>query len=135
VGRRHVDFSAHIQTVHEETNPRYFAQLTEFERRTGCPVLVNTSFNVRGEPNLWSARQRMRSGASWEPTWTCSPSGTATYASRSRTRRSGRTMSRRSSLPEGRGYSVGLPPDCCVSQCASATALTQVAVSSRCTSP
>ncbi|MBL8219343.1 MAG: carbamoyltransferase [Bryobacterales bacterium] len=46
----HVDHSARIQTVHRETNPRYHALLTAFEARTGCPVLVNTSFNVRGEP-------------------------------------------------------------------------------------
>jgi carbamoyltransferase len=46
----HVDYSARIQTVHEETNPRYHALLSAFKARTGCPVLVNTSFNVRGEP-------------------------------------------------------------------------------------
>lgn len=46
----HVDYSARIQTVHEETNPRYYALLSAFKRMTGCPVLVNTSFNVRGEP-------------------------------------------------------------------------------------
>jgi carbamoyltransferase len=46
----HVDYSARIQTVHKETNPRYYALLSAFKRRTGCPVLVNTSFNVRGEP-------------------------------------------------------------------------------------
>ncbi|MCO4770395.1 MAG: carbamoyltransferase [Deltaproteobacteria bacterium] len=46
----HVDYSARIQTVHEDTNPRYHALLSAFEERTGCPVLVNTSFNVRGEP-------------------------------------------------------------------------------------
>jgi carbamoyltransferase len=46
----HVDYSARIQTVHRETNPRYHALLTRFKARTGCPVLVNTSFNVRGEP-------------------------------------------------------------------------------------
>ncbi len=46
----HVDYSARIQTVHAETNPRYHALLKAFEARTGCPVLVNTSFNVRGEP-------------------------------------------------------------------------------------
>jgi carbamoyltransferase len=46
----HVDYSARIQTVHRDTNPRYHALLTQFEARTGCPVLVNTSFNVRGEP-------------------------------------------------------------------------------------
>ena len=46
----HVDYSARIQTVHRETNPRYHALLSEFEALTGCPVVVNTSFNVRGEP-------------------------------------------------------------------------------------
>ncbi len=46
----HIDYSARIQTVHGDTNPRYHRLLTEFKRRTGCPVLVNTSFNVRGEP-------------------------------------------------------------------------------------
>jgi len=46
----HVDYSARLQTVDEERNPRYFRLLEAFERRTGCPVLVNTSFNVRGEP-------------------------------------------------------------------------------------
>jgi carbamoyltransferase len=46
----HVDYSARIQTVHRETNPRYHALLGAFKARTGCPVIVNTSFNVRGEP-------------------------------------------------------------------------------------
>jgi carbamoyltransferase len=46
----HVDYSARIQTVHSETNPRYHALLTAFRKKTGCGVLVNTSFNVRGEP-------------------------------------------------------------------------------------
>ena len=46
----HVDYSARVQTVHEETNPRYFDLIKNFEVRTGCAVLVNTSFNVRGEP-------------------------------------------------------------------------------------
>ena len=46
----HVDYSARIQTVHAETNPRYHALITAFKARTGCPVVVNTSFNVRGEP-------------------------------------------------------------------------------------
>lgn len=46
----HVDYSARIQTVHAETNPRYHALISAFKARTGCPVLVNTSFNVRGEP-------------------------------------------------------------------------------------
>ena len=46
----HVDYSARVQTVHPETNPRYHALLEAFKAKTGCPVLVNTSFNVRGEP-------------------------------------------------------------------------------------
>ncbi len=46
----HVDYSARIQTVHRETNPRYHALISAFHRLTGCPVVVNTSFNVRGEP-------------------------------------------------------------------------------------
>jgi carbamoyltransferase len=46
----HVDYSARIQTVSPETNPNYYNLLKAFERRTGCGVLVNTSFNVRGEP-------------------------------------------------------------------------------------
>ncbi|NEQ12534.1 MAG: carbamoyltransferase [Moorea sp. SIO1G6] len=46
----HVDYSARVQTVHLETNPRYYKLLKAFKQRTGCSVLVNTSFNVRGEP-------------------------------------------------------------------------------------
>jgi carbamoyltransferase len=46
----HVDYSARIQTVHTSTNPRYHALIKRFKDLTGCPVIVNTSFNVRGEP-------------------------------------------------------------------------------------
>ena len=46
----HVDYSARIQTVHKETNPIFHALISYFKEITGCPVLVNTSFNVRGEP-------------------------------------------------------------------------------------
>ena len=46
----HIDYSARIQTVHKETNPRYHALIELFHKRNGCPVVVNTSFNVRGEP-------------------------------------------------------------------------------------
>ena len=46
----HLDYSARVQTVHMETNPRYYQLMKTFEHKTGCPVLVNTSFNVRGEP-------------------------------------------------------------------------------------
>jgi carbamoyltransferase len=50
----HIDYSARVQTVEHETNPNYFDLLQEFERRTGCAVVVNTSFNVRGEPIVCS---------------------------------------------------------------------------------
>ena len=46
----HVDYSARIQTVHKETNKRYFELINKFKEKTECPVIVNTSFNVRGEP-------------------------------------------------------------------------------------
>ena len=46
----HVDYSARIQTVHEETNPKYYKLLQNFKKITNCPVIVNTSFNIRGEP-------------------------------------------------------------------------------------
>ena len=50
----HVDYSARIQTVHKETNPKYYELIKEFKKITNCPVLVNTSFNVRGEPIVCS---------------------------------------------------------------------------------
>lgn len=56
----HVDYSARIQTVHKDTNPRYHALLSAFERKTGCPVLVNTSFNVRGEPIVGTPEDAFR---------------------------------------------------------------------------
>jgi carbamoyltransferase len=56
----HVDYTARIQTVHRETNPRYYDLLKTFEARTGCPVLVNTSFNVRGEPIVCSVEDAYR---------------------------------------------------------------------------
>ena len=56
----HVDYSARIQTVHDDTNPRYHALLTAFEGKTGCPVLVNTSFNVRGEPIVCTPEDAFR---------------------------------------------------------------------------
>lgn len=46
----HVDNTARVQTVHKETNPRYYALIEKFNKRTGCPIVVNTSFNIRGEP-------------------------------------------------------------------------------------
>ncbi|MBT7509202.1 MAG: hypothetical protein HN650_02155, partial [Rhodospirillaceae bacterium] len=56
----HVDYSARIQTVHAETNPRYHALLTRFKELTGCPVVVNTSFNVRGEPIVCTPEDAFR---------------------------------------------------------------------------
>ena len=56
----HVDYSARVQTVHRETNPRFHALLTAFHERTGCPVLVNTSFNVRGEPIVCTPEDAFR---------------------------------------------------------------------------
>jgi carbamoyltransferase len=56
----HVDYSARIQTVHRETNPRYHALISAFKERTGCPVLVNTSFNVRGEPIVCTPEDAFR---------------------------------------------------------------------------
>ena len=56
----HVDYSARVQTVHKETNPRFHALLNEFEQQTGCPLCINTSFNVRGEPIVLSPEDAYR---------------------------------------------------------------------------
>lgn len=56
----HVDYSARVQTVSADTNPRYHALISEFKRLTGCPVVVNTSFNVRGEPIVASPEDAFR---------------------------------------------------------------------------
>ncbi len=56
----HVDYSARIQTVHVETNPRYHALISAFKQKTGCPVIVNTSFNVRGEPIVGTPEDAFR---------------------------------------------------------------------------
>jgi carbamoyltransferase len=56
----HVDYSARVQTVHRQTNPRFHKLLSEFAARTGCPVLVNTSFNVRGEPIVCTPEDAFR---------------------------------------------------------------------------
>ena len=55
-----MDYSARIQTVHRETSPRYHKLLSAFKSRTGCPVLVNTSFNVRGEPIVCTPEDAFR---------------------------------------------------------------------------
>lgn len=52
----HIDYSSRIQTVHKETNPRFYKLISEFKKITGCPILVNTSFNVRGEPIVCTPR-------------------------------------------------------------------------------
>jgi carbamoyltransferase len=56
----HVDHSARIQTVHQNTNPLFHRLLSAFKERTGCPVLVNTSFNVRGEPIVGTPEDAFR---------------------------------------------------------------------------
>jgi carbamoyltransferase len=56
----HIDYSARIQTVSEATNPLFHRLLREFKRLTGCPVLVNTSFNVRGEPIVCTPEDAFR---------------------------------------------------------------------------
>lgn len=56
----HVDYSARVQTVHADTNPKYHSLLERFKEATGCPVLVNTSFNVRGEPIVGSPEDAFR---------------------------------------------------------------------------
>ncbi|MBV8845372.1 MAG: carbamoyltransferase [Bryobacterales bacterium] len=56
----HVDYSARVQTVHAETNPRYHALISAFKAKTGCPVIVNTSFNIRGEPIVGTPEDAFR---------------------------------------------------------------------------
>lgn len=56
----HVDYSARIQTVHSDTNPRYHKLISRFKEKTGCPVVVNTSFNVRGEPIVCTPEDAFR---------------------------------------------------------------------------
>ena len=56
----HIDYSARIQTVHSDTNPRYHAVISKFKEKTGCPIVVNTSFNVRGEPIICTPTDAFR---------------------------------------------------------------------------
>jgi carbamoyltransferase len=56
----HIDYSARVQTVHKELNPRYYKLIKAFEEKTGCAVIVNTSFNVRGEPIVCSPEDAYR---------------------------------------------------------------------------
>ena len=56
----HVDYSARVQTVSKETNPRYYSMIKEFKNRTKCPLVVNTSFNVRGEPIVCTPQDAYR---------------------------------------------------------------------------
>ena len=56
----HVDYSARIQTVHKDTNPKYHAVISKFKEKTGCPMVVNTSFNVRGEPIICTPRDAFK---------------------------------------------------------------------------
>ncbi len=56
----HVDYSARVQTVNEQTNPRYYQLISAFKKKTGCPTIVNTSFNVRGEPIVCTPQDAYR---------------------------------------------------------------------------
>ena len=56
----HVDYSARVQTVSKETNPRYYKLIDAFKKRTGCPIVINTSFNVRGEPIVCTPQDAYR---------------------------------------------------------------------------
>jgi len=56
----HIDYSARIQTIHKETNPRFHNLISQFEAITACPILINTSFNVRGEPIVNSPEDAYR---------------------------------------------------------------------------
>tara|TARA_A100001015_G_scaffold43099_1_gene47262 strand:- start:1558 stop:3396 length:1839 start_codon:yes stop_codon:yes gene_type:complete len=56
----HVDYSARIQTVHADTNPKYYAVISKFKEKTGCPIVVNTSFNVRGEPIICTPKDAFK---------------------------------------------------------------------------
>lgn len=65
----HVDFSARVQTVHRETNPLFHRLLTRFKAMTGCAVLVNTSFNIRGEPIVCTPQDALRCWMGTEVEW------------------------------------------------------------------
>ncbi len=56
----HIDYSARVQTVNKGTNPRYYNLINAFKKRTGCPTIVNTSFNVRGEPIVCTPQDAYR---------------------------------------------------------------------------
>jgi carbamoyltransferase len=56
----HIDYSSRVQTVHRETNPRYYALIKRFKELTDCPVIINTSFNVRGEPIVCTPEDAFR---------------------------------------------------------------------------
>ena len=56
----HIDYSARVQTVSKRTNPRYYNLINAFKERTGCPTIVNTSFNVRGEPIVCTPQDAYR---------------------------------------------------------------------------
>ena len=56
----HIDYSSRVQTVSKETNPRYYQLIKEFKKLTNCPTIINTSFNVRGEPIVCNPKDAFR---------------------------------------------------------------------------
>ena len=56
----HIDYSSRIQTVQKKTNPRFHALISKFKEMTGCPLVINTSFNIQGEPIVCSPRDALR---------------------------------------------------------------------------
>ena len=95
----HVDYSARIQTVHAETNPRFHALLSAFKAKTGCPVLVNTSFNVRGEPIVHTPEDAFRCFMGTE--LDALAVGNCTWSRTTRIPRSSATTRTRSSSTDG----------------------------------
>ena len=94
----HVDYSARIQTVHKDTNPRYHALIQRFNQRTGCPVIVKRVLTSVASPSL--ALPRMLSAALWAPIWKCWLSAIVFCARKTRIQASRKTTSPPSSSIE-----------------------------------
>jgi len=109
-GGTHIDYSARIQTVSRDTNPNYYDLIAAFEQKTGCAVLVNTSFNVRGEPIVCTRPTPIsascgRTSTTWCSARTCS---TSRRSPGGRRRKSGATSSRSTDGAGGRKFAFTL---------------------------